>query len=157
MIELYLLEREAHRNPENYEAAYQLQFEQQADKLKSLGFSDTEASEMIAEDRAEAIRNAERRLATNDEAMQKEKQAIEDNKKTGVEGIENAWGAVQRTMTSFTSPYEQSQQELQKVNDNLVKEIDALNRINLPPTARKAYWQRKKKKRKQFFITCLIN
>lgn len=135
--ELYLLEREAHRNPENYEAAYQLQFEQQADKLKSLGFSDTEASEMIAEDRAEAIRNAERRLATNDEAMQKEKQAIEDNKKTGVEGIENAWGAVQRTMTSFTSPYEQSQlKELQKVNDNLVKEIDALNRINLPPTAR---------------------
>lgn len=135
--ELYLLEREAHRNPENYEAAYQLQFEQQADKLKSLGFSETEASEMIAEDRAEAIRNAERRLATNDEAMQKEKQAIEDNKKTGVEGIENAWGAVQRTMTSFTSPYEQSQlKELQKVNDNLVKEIDALNRINLPPTAR---------------------
>lgn len=135
--ELYLLEREAHRNPENYEAAYQLQFEQQADKLKSLGFSETEASEMIAEDRAEAIRNAERKLATNDEAMQKEKQAIEDNKKTGVEGIENAWGAVQRTMTSFTSPYEQSQlKELQKVNDNLVKEIDALNRINLPPTAR---------------------
>lgn len=135
--ELYLLEREANRNPENYEAAYQLQFEQQADKLKSLGFTETEASEMIAEDRAEAIRNAERRLATNDEAMQKEKQAIEDNKKTGVEGIENAWGAVQRTMTSFTSPYEQSQlKELQKVNDNLVKEIDALNRIDLPPTAR---------------------
>ena len=49
----------------------------------------------------------------------------------GKEGIQNAWGSVERMATSFSSPYEQnSLKELKDINKNLKSEINAIKGIN---------------------------
>lgn len=130
--EMYRMEHQIGMDPDNAELKLNYEFEQLADKLKNLGFSQDEADQMMTEKRANEIEVRERSMAENQKKIDEEKQAIEDNKKTGIEGIENAWGSVQRTMTSFTSPYEQDQlKELEGINDKLQEEIDALNRLDI--------------------------
>lgn len=134
--DMYLMERKARQNPDDYGAKYTYEIQTEVDKLKNLGFTSAQIGQIVAEDRDKTVAEKKEQLKKNEEAIQKEKQAIEDNKLTGIEGVENAWGAVTRTMTAFTSPYEQnSLKELKEINTNLHKEIDALNRLQLPPTA----------------------
>lgn len=125
------MEHQMSLNPDDQELKLEYEYTQQSDKLRNLGFSDDEITSMLTEKRAAQIVSVEKQMRENNANIEKEKQAIEDNKKTGIEGIENAWGSVQRTMTSFTSPYEQDQlKELEGINDKLQEEIDALNRLD---------------------------
>lgn len=130
--EMFRLERQIDMNPEDHESRFYYEMEQMVDKLKSLGFSGDEASQILTENRAQEIAKREKQISENNTNIDKEKQAIEDNKKTGLEIVENAWGSAGRVMTSFNSPYEQDQlKELESINDKLQEEIDALNRLDI--------------------------
>lgn len=129
--EMYLLERQA-RMTDDPETKFQLELEQTTDKLKALGFSADEASQILSEDRAFEITEREKAMEENRQKMDEINQEIEDNKKTGLNMETNAWGSTGNLYTNFTNPIDKQQlTELEKVNDNLQKEIDALNRLDI--------------------------
>lgn len=132
----YLAKREAEANPENYEVVYDSKYQQRASEMANLGFTRDDIDKYLSEDRARDIVKVEKKLAENTEKLKKEEQNYADSKKTGQEAVLNAWGSATRTMTSFTSPYEQnSLKELRAINVKLQKEIDALNRLDTTPRA----------------------
>ena len=57
---------------------------------------------------------------------------IKDGSMTGVAMETNAWGSTGNLYTNFANPIDKQQlSELQKVNDKLQQEIDALNRLDI--------------------------
>lgn len=130
--ELYRMERDIAMNPDDPERKFAYELEVATDKLKALGFSADEASEMLTENRAYQIREKEKELEANNKQIESVKQEIEDGKKTGLSMETNAWGSTGNLYTNFTNPVDEQQlKELEKVNVNLNKEIDALNRLDI--------------------------
>lgn len=130
--ELYRMERDIAMNPDDPERKFAHELEVATDKLKALGFSADEASEMLTENRAYQIKEKEKELEKNNKQIESVKQEIEDGKKTGLSMETNAWGSTGNLYTNFTSPVDEQQlKELEKVNVNLNKEIDALNRLDI--------------------------
>ena len=129
--EMYRMERQS-KMTDDPETKFQLELEQNTNKLKALGFSADEASQILTEDRALEISEREKAMGENKKKIDEINQEIEDGKKTGLNMETNAWGSTGNLYTNFTNPIDKQQlTELEKVNDNLQKEIDALNRLDM--------------------------
>jgi hypothetical protein len=99
--------------------------------MKDMGFTDEQIQERITKYKKDDLYSARGRLAENEEKIKQEEDNIKRAKMVGKEGIENAWGSVERMVTSFSSPYEQnSLKELKDINKNLKSEINAIKGIN---------------------------
>lgn len=127
----YLLAAKVNRNENDYASKYELQYNRTADRMKSLGFSEAEIRKELALDKKSDLSDARKRLKENNEKIKQEEDNIKRAKMVGKEGIQNAWGSVERMVTSFSSPYEQnSLKELKDINKNLKNEINAIKGIN---------------------------
>lgn len=115
----------------DYASQYKLTYERERQKMKELGFTDEQIQERITKYKKDDLYSARGRLAENEEKIKQEEDNIKRAKMVGKEGIENAWGSVERMVTSFSSPYEQnSLKELKDINKNLKSEISAIKGIN---------------------------
>jgi hypothetical protein len=115
----------------DYASQYKLTYERERQKMKDMGFTDEQIQERITKYKKDDLYSARGRLAENEEKIKQEEDNIKRAKMVGKEGIENAWGSVERMVTSFSSPYEQnSLKELKDINKNLKSEINAIKGIN---------------------------
>ena len=115
----------------DYASQYKLTYERERQKMKDMGFTDEQIQERITKYKKDDLYSARGRLAENEEKIKQEEDNIKRAKMVGKEGIENAWGSVERMVTSFSSPYEQnSLKELKDINKNLKSEISAIKGIN---------------------------
>lgn len=119
------------RAPENYKGEYELKYTREAQKMRDMGFTQEEIDKKLKETKKNDIYSLRGELAENEEKIKQEEYNIKRAKMVGKEGIQNAWGSVERMATSFSSPYEQnSLKELKDINKNLKSEINAIKGIN---------------------------
>lgn len=130
--EMYRMERDIQMNPDDPERKFAYELEVATDKLKALGFSADEASEMLTENRAYQIQQKEKEIEENNKQIAVAKEEIGASRQTGLGMETNAWGSTGNLYTNFTNPVDEQQlKELEKVNNNLEAEIQALNRLDI--------------------------
>lgn len=126
----YVHDLNARLNPEDAKLTVKKDFELIGDKLKGLGFSTEEATQLIDGERKVRLAKVKKEREEKRQQLKEEEMNYKGSKMMG-KGMEtNAWGSTGNLYTQFTQPYDKKQyDELVKANKYLDQEVKVLQKL----------------------------